>query len=142
MRIRVLLVDDSDAFLNVEERWLSKDPRVQIVGRAHSGQEAVEHVTRLSPDLVLMDVTLPDMNGLEAARKINAKPGAPRIVLVTVETNEEFRTEAEAIKVDGYVAKAEMSSDLLPLLQRLFPDSQGKRRARRAPTRSKKRGPR
>jgi DNA-binding NarL/FixJ family response regulator len=140
-QIRVLLVDDSDVFLNVEERWLSKDPRVQIVGRAHSGQEAVEHVSRLSPDLVLMDLNIPDMNGLEAARKIKAKPGAPRIVLLTVEINEEFKTAAEAIKVDGFLAKAQMSTDLLPLLQTLFPDSKGKR-ARKVTKRSKKRGSR
>ncbi len=122
-QIRVLLVDDSDVFLNVEERWLSKDPRVQIVGRTDSGQKAVEHVTRLSPDLVLMDVTIADMDGLETARKIKAKGGAPRIVLVTVETNAALRTEAHAIQVDGFLAKAQMSTDLLPLIQRLFPDS-------------------
>ncbi|MGH7167752.1 MAG: response regulator [Nitrospiraceae bacterium] len=122
-QIRVLLVDDSDMFLKVEERWLSKDPRVQIVGRTDSGQKAVEQVTRLSPDLVLMDVTIADMDGLETARKIKANPGAPRVVLVTIETNAALRTEAHAIKVDGYLAKAQMSTDLLPLIQRLFPDS-------------------
>ena len=122
-QIRVLLVDDSDMFLKVEERWLSKDPRVQIVGRTDSGQKAVEHVTRLSPDLVLMDVTIADMDGFETARKIKAKPGAPRIVLVTIETDASLRTEAYAIKVDGFLAKAQMSTDLLPLIQTLFPDS-------------------
>lgn len=122
-QIRVLLVDDSNVFLNVEERWLSQDPRVQIVGRTDSGQKAVEHVSRLSPDLVLMDVTIEDMDGLETARKIKANPGAPRIVLVTIETNPALRTEAHAIKVDGYLAKSQMSTDLLPMIQKLFPES-------------------
>lgn len=122
-QIRVLLVDDSDVFLHVEERWLSKDPRVQVVGRTDSGQKAVEQVTRLSPDLVLMDVTIADMDGLETARRIKAQSGAPRIVLVTIETNPALRTEAHAIQVDGYLAKAQMSTHLLPLIQKLFPDS-------------------
>lgn len=143
-RIRVLLVDDSDVFLNVEERWLSKDPLVQIVGRAHSGQEAVEQVTRLRPDLVVMDVTMRDMNGLEATRQIKAKPGAPRIVLLTVETNAEFKAAAEAVKVDGFLAKAQLSTMLLPLLSTLFSNSkdknaEDKRRAKVVAKRSKRR---
>lgn len=142
--IRVLLVDDSDAFLNVEERWLAKDPHVQIVGRAHSGQEAVEQVTRLRPDLVVMDVTMGDMNGLEATRQIKAKPGAPRIVLLTVETSEEFKAAAEAMKVDGFLAKAQLSTMLLPLLSTLFSNSEEKkpkarRRAKEVTKRSKRR---
>lgn len=138
--IRVLLVDDSDVFLNVEERWLSKDSRVQVVGRAHSGHQAVEQATRLNPDLVLMDVTMRGMNGLEATQQIKAKPAAPRIVLLTVEIGAEFKAAAKAAAADGILAKAQLSTKLLPLLHSMFPasESEGKRPPRAATKRSKK----
>jgi DNA-binding NarL/FixJ family response regulator len=115
-KLRVLLVDDSKVFLDLEERWLSQDARIEIVGRATSGEEAIEHVQRLAPDLVVMDVTMQDMTGLQAAERIKAQGGVARIVLLTVEISEEFKQSAQALGVDGYLAKAQLSTKLLPLL--------------------------
>jgi DNA-binding NarL/FixJ family response regulator len=119
--IRVLLVDDSKVFLDLEERWLSQDPRVEIVGRATSGQEAIDQVQRLAPDIVVMDVTMQDMTGLQAAERIKAQRRDLRIVLLTVEISNEFKTAAQALGVDGYLAKAQLSTKLLPLLLDFFP---------------------
>jgi DNA-binding NarL/FixJ family response regulator len=119
--IRVLLVDDSKVFLDLEERWLSQDPRVEIVGRATSGQEAIDQVQRLAPDIVVMDVTMQDMTGLQAAERIKAQRRDQRIVLLTVEISNEFKTAAQALGVDGYLAKAQLSTKLLPLLLDFFP---------------------
>lgn len=138
-QIRILLVDDSDVFLNVEERWLLEDPRAQIVGRAHSGREAIEQASRLTTDLVLMDVTMRDMNGLDATRRIKAAPGAPRIVVLTVEIGPEFRAAAKAAGADGFLSKAQLSTKLLPLLRTLFPDTERKRPVKESPKRSRKR---
>ncbi len=82
--LRILLVDDNAQFLEVAARTLATVPAIEIVGRALSGRDALEQVTQLQPDLVLMDVAMPNMNGLEATRHIKAQPGAPRVVMLTL----------------------------------------------------------
>jgi DNA-binding NarL/FixJ family response regulator len=119
--ISVLLVDDSNVFLDLEERWLSRDPRLEIIGRASSGQEALDQVRRLTPDVVVMDVTMQNLNGLEAAEYIKAQTNPPRIVLLTVEISEAFKKAARDLKVDAYLTKAQLSTKLLPVLLDLFP---------------------
>jgi CheY-like chemotaxis protein len=121
-KIRVLVVDDSKVFLDLEERWLSQDPRLEIVGRAGSGQEAVAQVGQLNPDVVVMDVTMREMDGLEATQHIKAKADPPRIILLTVEISTKFKMAAKALNVDGYLTKAQLSTKLLPLLLGLFPN--------------------
>lgn len=120
--IKVLLVDDSKVFLDLEERWLSKDPRLEIIGRACSGQEALDQVGQLTPDVVVMDVTMQNVNGLEAAEQIKAWTNPPRIVLLTVEISEAFKKAAKELKVDAYLTKAQLSTKLLPVLLDLFPN--------------------
>jgi DNA-binding NarL/FixJ family response regulator len=120
-KIRVLLVDDSKVFLDLEERWLSQDPRVEIVGRAMTGQEAIDRAQELTPDIVVMDVTMQDMTGLQAAERIKAQRRDQRIVLLTVEISNEFKTAATALGVEGYLAKAQLSTQLLPLLLDFIP---------------------
>jgi DNA-binding NarL/FixJ family response regulator len=111
-QIRVLLVDDSDDFLEVVSDWLAADPGIQIVGIAHTGQEAVEKIDELGPDLVLMDVTMPGMNGFEATRLIKSKPGAPRVVLLTFHDSQTARHEAWAAGADDFLAKANVTEGL------------------------------
>jgi DNA-binding NarL/FixJ family response regulator len=118
--IRVLAVDDSPDFLKLVVRLLSTAPAIQIVGQAHSGYHALEQVTALHPDLVLMDVAMPDMNGLEATRTIKARPGAPRVIILTLHDNAEYRAAAEAAGADAFVAKWELNTALLPLIYILF----------------------
>ena len=77
MPARILLVDDSLHFIESAERFLSEELGVNVVGSALSGIEAIDQVMRLRPDLVLMDVAMPGMDGLEATHKIKAMPNAP-----------------------------------------------------------------
>jgi DNA-binding NarL/FixJ family response regulator len=121
--IRILLVDDSPEFLESATRFLSTDPRIEIVGCALSGAEAVEQVTRVQPDLVLMDCGMPGMNGLEATHNIKAWPGAPRVVILTLHDNAEYRAAAQAAGADGYVTKSEFGMALLPFIHTLFDDT-------------------
>ena len=117
--LRILLVDDSVQFLNVAARSLATVPSVEIVGRALSGRDALAQVTQLRPDLVLMDVAMPNMNGLEATRHIKAQADAPRVVILTLHDTAEYRAAAEAVGADNFVSKAEFNAQVLPLIHTL-----------------------
>jgi CheY-like chemotaxis protein len=118
--LRLLLVDDSPAFLKSATRFLSVDTRLLIVGCVLSGREALEQVPKLSPDLVLMDLAMPGMNGLEATQHIKAQPNAPYIVILTLNDNTEYRAAASAVGADAFVSKLEIGTALLPLIRSLF----------------------
>jgi DNA-binding NarL/FixJ family response regulator len=123
MPVRLFLVDDSPAFLEAAVCFLSADPDIEIVGLALSGREALEQVNRLHPDLVLMDLAMPGMNGLEVTRHLKAQSGAPRVVILTLYDNTEYRAASESVGADGFVAKSEFGTQLLPLIHRLFANS-------------------
>lgn len=119
--IRVLLVDDYPAFLEVLSTTLSRDARFEIVGRAASGVEALSMAGRLRPELVLMDITMPFMDGIEATKRLRMGPEPPRIVLFTLEANVQHETAARQAGADGMLFKYEVEQRLLPLLAELFP---------------------
>lgn len=118
--LRILLVDDSPTFLESATRFLAMDVRLEIVGRVLSGGEALEQVPRLCPDLVLMDLAMPGMNGLEATRQIKAQSSAPYIVILTLNDSSEYHAAALAVGADGFVTKSEIGTQLLPLIHSLF----------------------
>jgi NarL family two-component system response regulator LiaR len=117
--LRILLVDDNVQFLDVAARTLAAVPAIEVVGRALSGREALEQVSQLQPDLVLMDVAMPNMNGLEATRHIKARPDAPRVVMLTLHDAPEYRAAAAAVGADDFVSKAEFHARVLPLIHAL-----------------------
>jgi DNA-binding NarL/FixJ family response regulator len=118
--IRVLLVDDNSKFIAAAGHFLATIPRVVVVGCAHSGHESLAQVAQLQPDLVFMDVAMPDMNGLEATRQIKTQPGAPRVIILTMHNSPEYRAAAEMVGADGFITKSEFGTQLLPLLYSLF----------------------
>jgi DNA-binding NarL/FixJ family response regulator len=117
--IRVLLVDDSSEFLEAVARFLSSDGRIELIGSTYSGQEVLQKVPDVKPDLILLDIAMPDMNGLELTRRIKAQPGAPRVIILTLYDNSEYRSAAGAVQADGFVAKSELGEQLLPLIHSL-----------------------
>jgi len=120
--LRVLLVDDNQAFLDLARRELSADARVEIVGQAQSAEEALAQMQRVRPELVLLDIGLPQMNGLEATRQIKAQLGAPRVVLVTIHDTPDYRTAGMAAGADGFIVKEEFDTQISPLIETLFGD--------------------
>ncbi len=114
--MRVLLADDHALFRD-GIRSLLEARGVAVVGEAGNGREAVEAALRLRPDVVLMDITMPEMNGLEATRLIKA--AAPDIKIVMLTVSDEDRTLFEAIKsgAQGYLLKNLQAAEFLELLQ-------------------------
>ena len=121
-RIRVLLVDDNDSYLQGMSTWLTGGTRLEIVGRARTGEDALLQVESLSPDLVLTDLSMPGMNGFEVARQIKMRPDAPRVIMVTFHDSETLRLEAFAAGADGLVDKAKVTERLIPVIRSLFPE--------------------
>ncbi|MBD0334907.1 MAG: response regulator [Cyanobacteria bacterium Co-bin13] len=118
--LRILLVDDSLPFLELATRLLSAEAFIHVVGRALSGSEALAQVLQLRPDLVLMDLAMPGMNGLEATRQIKLQTDAPYVIVLTLNDNSEYRIAAEAVGADGFVPKLDFSDALLPLISSLI----------------------
>lgn len=118
-KVRALLVDDSPRFLDAARRFLTTQA-VEIVGEAHTGQEALGLLDVLAPDLVLLDLELPDMAGLSVLRLIKARPGAARVIIVTIHDQDEYRAAAAAAGADGFVPKRELTTALVPLIRQLF----------------------
>ena len=119
-RVRTILVDDNDDFLDGLAAWLAHDPQIEIVARAHSGREAIERVAQLRPELVLMDVSMAEINGFEAARKIKAERDAPAIILMTFHDSHAARLEAWAAGADSFLAKGEITERLMALIDDLI----------------------
>ena len=122
-RIRTVIVDDSAFIVESLESFFEQQESFEVVGIAETGLGAVDRVAELRPDLVLMDIRMPGMDGLEATRRIKAREGAPVVIMLTLEDGAVVRAMAEGAGADDFVAKAPMVYDaLLAAIQRAFPD--------------------
>lgn len=119
--LRILLVDDSAEFLESAARFLATRGDLNVVGSASSGDDAIARARELKPDLVLIDLAMPGLNGLEATRLLKARAEAPRVVIMTLHDNNEYREAAREAAADGFIAKSAFGSHLFPMLAGLFP---------------------
>jgi two-component system response regulator NreC len=101
----VLLVDDHEIVRAGLRSLLERQQYIEIVGEASSGVEAIELATRLQPDVVLMDVSMPDMDGVEATRKIKEQAPGINVLALTVHEEEAYFFEMLAAGASGYVPK-------------------------------------
>ena len=106
-------MDDFVAFRAAVFSLLTKRPELQIVAEASDGIEAVEKSRQLQPDVILLDIGLPKLNGIEAARQIREVAPQSKIVFVTQETSADIMKEAIGLGGMGYVVKAKVESELL-----------------------------
>jgi DNA-binding NarL/FixJ family response regulator len=109
---RVLIVDDHDAFRSLARRVLEADG-FAVVGEAADGAAAIEAVPRLRPDVVLLDVQLPDMDGFAVTDVLVAQGAAPAVVLVSSRSRSDYGTLVDASRAAGFVAKSALSGDLV-----------------------------
>ena len=115
--IRVLVVEDSAAFRQYICQTLAKSSGLQVVGEVSDGLEAVQSALALKPDLILLDIGLPSLDGIKAARRIRSVAPESKIIFVSQETSPELMEEALGLGAVGYVVKARALHDLLPAIE-------------------------
>lgn len=118
-KIRTLIAEDYPLFRSILRQSLAEDPYVELVWEALNGQEAVEKTQDLKPDVVLMDVSLPLLSGLDATRLIKLEEPGIKVVLLLEEDNREYREAALASGAHASLAKVDMARSILSLVRSL-----------------------
>jgi DNA-binding NarL/FixJ family response regulator len=118
--LRILLVDDFALWRSYVASVLQERECFEVVGEAADGQEAIEKATELQPDLILMDIAMPKLNGIEAARRIRDRAANSKIVFISLEISDELAEAAVAVGAQAYIAKREIRAKLLPTIDSLF----------------------
>jgi DNA-binding NarL/FixJ family response regulator len=120
-RIRVLLCDDHTLFREGIRAMLVREPDIEIVGEADDGKKAVEAAQRLRPDVILMDVSMPNLIGYEAIRQIVAESNlSARVVVLTMYEEEEIIRRCLGAGASGFVAKDAPGTELMEAVRRAY----------------------
>jgi len=113
MPVRILMVDDFEPFRRLVRSTLQKMTGLKVVCEVSDGLEAVQKAQELLPDLILLDIGLPRLNGLEAARQIRKLAPESKILFLSVESDADVVQEAMSLGAQGYVDKANVVGELL-----------------------------
>ena len=122
MTIRVLVVDDHEPWRRLVISELLKKPECEIVGEVDDGPEAIDAATRLAPDVILLDIALPSMTGIEVARRILAIAPACRILFLSAHISPAIVEAALAAGARGYVVKMDAGQELLDAIDAIMQD--------------------
>jgi len=115
--IRVLVVEDFDPFRRFVASILQKQQELQIICEVSDGLESVQKAAELQPDLVLLDIGLPNLNGIEAARRIRELSIKSEILFLSENRSWDIAEEALRTCEDGYVVKSDAAGELLPAVE-------------------------
>jgi DNA-binding NarL/FixJ family response regulator len=115
--VRILVVDDFGSIRQFVCATLGKRQHLQVVGEASDGLEAIQKAVELKPDLILLDIGLPTLNGLEAARQIRKLVPESKIIFLSLESSADVVQEALRIGARGYVVKVVAATGLLTAVE-------------------------
>ena len=123
--LRILLVDDSPPIRTTVRSLLSSRHEWPVCGEASDGQGAIDLAHALRPDAVLMDISMPRMDGLEATRRIRAELPEVKVIIVSQNDPAIMRLQAKQVGAHAYVGKSDLARDIFPALEALFPSRNG-----------------
>ncbi|QBX54368.1 response regulator transcription factor [Nocardioides seonyuensis] len=119
MTTRVLIVDDDPLVRSALTLMLGGQPDLEVVGEAGDGAEGLQQVELLGPDVVLMDIRMPTMSGLEATRQLHAREDPPRVIVLTTFDADDYVVAAVAAGADGFLLKDTEPSDIVDAVRRV-----------------------
>jgi len=122
--VRILVVDDFGPIRQFVCAALGKRQHLQVVGEASDGLEAIQKAVELKPDLILLDIGLPTLNGLEAARQIRKLVPESKIIFLSQESSADVVQEALSLGARGYVVKTRAASELFPAMEAAIAEKQ------------------
>ncbi|MBC7798425.1 MAG: response regulator transcription factor [Pyrinomonadaceae bacterium] len=115
--IKLLIADDHPVFLKGLSQIIREDSRFKIVAEAHDGLTAFQKIKEFSPDIVILDVSMPKMNGFELARKIQTETTKPELIFLTAYKDGEMFNEAFDLGAKGYVLKSSALDDIISCIE-------------------------
>ena len=119
-KIRVLLADDHTILRAGLRMMLNAQPDIEVVGEASDGRQALGEALRLQPDVVLMDITMPEMNGIEATRQIKRALESTRVLILTMHENEEYLFQVLRAGASGYILKEAADTELISAIRVVY----------------------
>lgn len=118
--ISIVLVDDHAIVRDGIKYLLEENENLEIIGEGSNGYEAIELVEKLNPDLLIIDVRMPEMNGIEAVKKINSKPTNTKSIVLSMHDSEEYILESIEAKAMGYLLKDASKEEILKAIQTVY----------------------
>jgi len=115
--INILLADDDVNFCRVVRDWVDKEPGLCVVGEAHNGRQAVAMAMEMKPDIVLMDVAMPDLNGIDATREIVDSQVGIRVIGISSHIEKQLQLAMLRAGACSYIVKENVARDLLPAIR-------------------------
>ena len=117
--VNVMLVDDSASFRMVAEQFVTEICGANVIGQANSGEAAIEMALRLRPQVILMDLAMGGINGIEAGRRIKAADNRIKVVILTLNNGKEYRELAQSLALDGFVSKTDFTTVIRAVIDAL-----------------------
>ncbi len=115
--IRILLADDHAILRSGLKALLGLEPDLEVIGEASNGREAVALAKQLNPDVIVMDISMPEMDGLQAAEEIHQLGLSPRVVMLTVHADEDYLFQTLRFGASGYVLKSSADTELIDAIR-------------------------
>ena len=115
--IRLFLADDHTIVRQGLAKLLNAEPDLKVIGEAENGREAVKKVEKLQPDVVLMDIAMPLMNGIEATRQITRLTPPPKVIILSMHTHDRYISELLRMGASGYLLKDASGRDIIQAIR-------------------------
>lgn len=116
----ILLVDNNERFLHSAVRFLATDPCLAVVGWAFTAKDAFKKISLYQPDLVLLNINLPDNSGFEMINVIKKMPSVPKIILTSFYDDAQYFESAKTYGADGFISKTDFGSQIGNIINNLF----------------------